>query len=246
MPPVLHVPLAELAAGGAEKMFAQQAGLGMHEGHRVLQLIAEAERAAGLVESRPRPHAAGERLVDEPAVGQEVDGRVGRFDVDRAERAAPVVPDPFQGPVGVAGAAEALHELPRLLFAAGGAEDEDDFLFLSVLECDRDLHGGAGIEPRADAAGEPNAAQGGGVRRRAVAAEEFRAVAGDGSDRFAAVDKDDPVGKLGVVRVACEERAADRVQLGHHVHERSCRAVRPAPIPSNRSPRVRAAGRSGW
>ena len=134
MPPVLHVPLAELAAGGAEKMLAQQAGLGMHQGHGVLQLIAKAERAAGLVEPGPRPHAAGERLVDQPAVGQEVDGRVGRFDVDRAERPAPVVPNAFQGLVGVAGAAEALNKLPGLLFAAGRAEDEDDFLFLAVLE----------------------------------------------------------------------------------------------------------------
>ena len=97
MPPVLHVPLAELAARGTEQMFAQQARLGMHEGHRILQLIAKAERAAGLVEPRSRPHAAGERLVNEPAVGQEVHGRVGRFDVDRAERAAPVMPNPFQG-----------------------------------------------------------------------------------------------------------------------------------------------------
>ena len=39
-------------------------------------------------------------------------------------------------------------------------------------------------------------------------------------DRLAAVDEDDPVGKLGVVGVAREERAADRVELGHHVHER--------------------------
>ncbi len=70
--------------GGAQQMLAQQAGLGMHQRHRVLQLVAEAERAAGLVEARPRPHAAGERLIDQPAVGQEIDGRVGRFDMHRA------------------------------------------------------------------------------------------------------------------------------------------------------------------
>ncbi len=77
-----------------------------------------------------------------------------------------------------------------------------------------------GIEARADAAGKPNAAQGRGVRRRAVAAEELGAVAGHRADRLAAVDEDDPVGELGVVRVAGEQRAADRVDLGHHVHQR--------------------------
>ncbi len=189
MPPVLHVSFAELAPGGAEKMFAQQAGLGMHQGHGVLQLIAKAKRAAGLVKSRPRPHATCQRLVHEPAVGQEVHGRIGRFDVDRAQRSTPVMPNSFQGGVSVAGAAEALNELPCLLIAAGRTEDEDDVLFLAVLERHRNLHGDARIEPGADAAGEPDAAQGGGIRRRAVAAEEFGAVAGDRADRFAASTK---------------------------------------------------------
>ena len=99
---------------------------------------------------------------------------------------------------------------------------------------DRDLHGGARIESRADAAGQPHAPHGRGIRRRAVAAEELGAVAGHGSVRLAAVDEDDPVGEFRAVGVAGEKRAADRIQLGHHVHERLARAVRPAPIPSSR------------
>src|ERR1019366_3195912 len=129
----------ELASGGAEKLFAQQPRLGMHKGHRVLQLIAKAKGAAGLVKSRPRPHAASERLVNEPAVGQEINGGVRRFDIDRAQRPPPVVPNSFQGGVGLGGAAEALYELPRLVVAARGAEDEDDFLFLSVVQRRGDL-----------------------------------------------------------------------------------------------------------
>ena len=44
-----------LTSGGTEKMFAQQAGLSMDESHRVLQLVAEPERPAGLVIARTRP-----------------------------------------------------------------------------------------------------------------------------------------------------------------------------------------------
>ncbi len=109
VPPVLHVPFLKLPRGGAEQMLAQQARLGMNEGHRILQLIAEAERPAGLVEPGASPHPARERLIDEPAVGQEIDGRLRRFNVDHAKRTAPVVPDAFEGAIGVAGAAEALH-----------------------------------------------------------------------------------------------------------------------------------------
>ena len=188
--------------------------LGMHEGHRVLQLVAEAERAARLIESGARPHAAGERLVDEPAVGQEVDGRVGRFDIDHAERPAPVVPHAFQRPMGAVDAAEPLHELPRLRLRCRRRRAMKTMSFsCPSSSVERDLHGGARIESRADAAGESHAAQRRGVRRRAVAAEELGAVAGDRSVRFAAVDKDDAVGELGAVGVAREKRAADRVQL---------------------------------
>ena len=81
---MLDVSLDELAAGGAEKMLAEQAGLGVDNGHRVLQLIPKTERAARLIEPGARPHPAGQGLVDQPAVGQEINGRVRCFKVDRA------------------------------------------------------------------------------------------------------------------------------------------------------------------
>ena len=155
---MLHVPFTELMSGGAEQMLAQQRGFGMNECHRVLQLVPETERAAGLVKPRTSPHAAGERLIDKPAVGQEVDVLVRCFEIGHAERPAPVVPDPFQGSVGIGGAAEPLHEMPRLVFVGGGPEKENDVPNLSISERDLDLHCSTGIESRADAAAKPNAA----------------------------------------------------------------------------------------
>ena len=77
-------------------MLAQQARLGVDERHHVLQLVAETERPARLIEAAARPDTAGERLVQQPAVGQQVERRVGRLDVDRAERVVPVLPDRFE------------------------------------------------------------------------------------------------------------------------------------------------------
>ena len=48
----------------------------------VLELVAEAVRAARLVERGARPEPAGEGLVEQPAVEQEVDRAVGRPDLD--------------------------------------------------------------------------------------------------------------------------------------------------------------------
>ena len=85
--------------------------------------------------------------------------------------------------------------------SAGCAQNENDFLFLAVVQRDLDLHGGARVESGADTAGKSNAAQGRRVRRRAVAAKELGAVAGHRSNGLAAVDKGDPVGELRAVRV---------------------------------------------
>ena len=111
---------------------------------------------------------------------------------------------------------------------------KDDFLFLPLLERDRDLHGRAGIEPGADPAGEPHAAQAAGLA--GVPLRPRNSVRSPVTVRtaLAAVDEDDLVGELGVVGVAGEERAADRIEFRDHVHAATCRAVRPAPIPSSR------------
>ena len=71
MPPMLDVAFFELAGRAEQQVLAHQVGLGVDEGHDVLQLIAEAEGAAGLVEAAARPDAAGEGLIQQPAVGRE-------------------------------------------------------------------------------------------------------------------------------------------------------------------------------
>ncbi len=57
MPPVLHVPFGELGRGAAQQVLAVEIGSREPERHHVLQLIAEAVRAAGLEEAGPTPQA---------------------------------------------------------------------------------------------------------------------------------------------------------------------------------------------
>ena len=72
----------------------------------VLQLIAKPEGASRLVGGASRPEAAREGLVQKPAVGQKVHGRIGCFHMDRAERMRPVLPYPIES----AGAAALIRE----------------------------------------------------------------------------------------------------------------------------------------
>jgi hypothetical protein len=97
VPPVLHVAFDELPAGGPQQVRARQ--IRPREGQRqdVLQLIAEAEGAAGLVVPGPRPHAAAHGLIEQPPIHQHVEGIVGRPHLDRTERLLPVRLDLGEG-----------------------------------------------------------------------------------------------------------------------------------------------------
>ena len=93
---MLDIAFLELAARAEEQLLAHQMRLGMDERHHVLQLIAETEGASRLVVSAPRPKTAGQSLVQEPAVGQHVERRVGSFHMHGAESVIPVLPHRFQ------------------------------------------------------------------------------------------------------------------------------------------------------
>ena len=55
MPPVLDIPLRELAACTQQQLGTQQTRLAVHQRHSVLQLVAEAEGAARLVVAAASP-----------------------------------------------------------------------------------------------------------------------------------------------------------------------------------------------
>ena len=100
MPPVLHVAFRKLTAGASQQMLARERGALVKERQGILQLVPESERAARLIEPRPSPYPAGQGLVGQPVIDQQVDGRVGRFDVHAAQLTLPEVPDRFQHVAG--------------------------------------------------------------------------------------------------------------------------------------------------
>ena len=100
MPPVLDVALHELAGRGAQEVLAREVRPATRERHDVLELVAEAVGAARLVEGGARPEPARQRLVEQPAVEQDVHRAVGRRDLDRADESSQ--PAPSRTPRSVA------------------------------------------------------------------------------------------------------------------------------------------------
>src|SRR5206468_1137094 len=126
----LDIALRKLVSGSAHELLAEERGLAVEERHRVLELIAEAERTTGLVEPASTPHPAGEHLVDQPAVREEVERRIRRLNVDRAERAIPIRPHRVQRDLSSAGSAEASDDVSGIGEIAPRSEQEHDLSLL--------------------------------------------------------------------------------------------------------------------
>ena len=98
MPPVQHIPGFELVPRGLQDVLAGEVRRGVDQRHHVLQLIAKAERAAGLIERRAPPHPARKRLVEQPAVQQEIHRRIRRLHLDRPQQLVPERHSPASRP----------------------------------------------------------------------------------------------------------------------------------------------------
>src|SRR4029453_11967965 len=91
-----HVSLLELPGGRPKDLSARFLGGTVNKRHRVLQLIAEAERAARLVEPGPTPYPAPKCLVDQPAIEHQIQRGIWRADLNRSEDTIPSCRDLLQ------------------------------------------------------------------------------------------------------------------------------------------------------
>ncbi len=124
-PPVLDVALDELPRRRPQQVCTRHRRPHSDERHAVLQLIAEAVGAARLVERRTGPDAAGERLIQQPAVQHDVHRPVRGLHLDRAKGIVPVTADRGQHGVEIFGAVSR-NQRPCIPRARGLAEEKDD------------------------------------------------------------------------------------------------------------------------
>ncbi|MNN76619.1 hypothetical protein D3C81_1930170 [compost metagenome] len=85
VPPVLHVAFGILMGRTQQQVTTHAGGIGMDHRHAVLQLIAKADRSAGLVVATAGLEATGDHLVHQPAIDHDIDARVGGLDLNHAQ-----------------------------------------------------------------------------------------------------------------------------------------------------------------
>ena len=163
--------------GGAEQVVAGEGRLGMHQRHHVLQLVAEAIGAAGLIKAGPAPEAGAQGLIHQPAVDQYVHGGIGRLHVDRPEGTVPIRPNLFERQAAGIGPAKPLDQVLHVRRVSSHPEAEAQFMFLCLWQVNHDLQGAAGVQPRPDFAGQARAFQRRWLCQAAVAADKFLPVA---------------------------------------------------------------------
>ena len=152
-PPVLHVALGELSGGRAQQVFARQVGPDSGERHAILQLVTKAIGSAGLIEGRAGPNAAGERLVEQPAIEHEVHRAVGSLDLDCAQSLIPGSRNVrFQG-VEIGGA-NGEDRGAGVLARCGRSQKEHDFGHAPWLQFQLGAHRGARVQGRANRVGQ--------------------------------------------------------------------------------------------
>ncbi|MNL14928.1 hypothetical protein D3C87_1358900 [compost metagenome] len=114
---MLHVPLHELLGRAAQQVLACQGRAGEHQRHDVLQLVAKAVGTTRLVVAAACPQPAGQRLVEQPAIGQRIHGRVRGVDAHDPQRVPPIPPDRLEFAAGRAQLAVLAHQLPDVFDA---------------------------------------------------------------------------------------------------------------------------------
>jgi len=120
-----HDLIGIFPASGPEDVRPEEVRPREGKGHRVLELVPEAEGASRLIEAGPRPEPAAQVLVQEPAVHQEIEGVVRGAHLDRLQRLGPELSYRFEGAIRGGHAAMAHHQLAGMLAMARGARIYD-------------------------------------------------------------------------------------------------------------------------
>src|SRR6266508_2029778 len=196
MPPMLNIAFHELTRGRAQDVVTRDVRRGVHEGHDILQLVAETVSAARLIKGRAAPNPAAEGLVKEPAIEQKICRKLRRLHFDRAQEPVPPTASFLKCGFYVRGIAEPGHKCARLFFVIRLPEKESHLGGISRFNLNRDLHSGAWVEAGARITGQSCVLHRGGIAQRAVAADKDGTITGERSGRWSRSGKGDAFAKF--------------------------------------------------
>ena len=208
-----HVAFFELVLGSVENLAAGNGRVDGQQGQHILKLVAEAKRSAGLVEACAAPDAAGESLVEHPAVEDQVGSRFRGMYLHGTKQMIPEHAGAFVGCTYIGGVMVFLGQCKGMFFIISLPEDEVDLFGRAGKQVEVQLQDGTRIFARGDAGFQPQAVQGSGEGGCSAASEELSAVGSQAVDCFAGNQECDSLAKFSVVGVGGQQAFLGRVIL---------------------------------
>ena len=146
---MLNIAGAELTGSGSQKLFPCDFTSSRSKGHDILKLVAKPVSAAQLIKSRSGPNAAGERLIEEPAIDEQIHGSIGRRNLYPIEDFIPTRRSIVQNQIQVFCTILA-EQFSRLFFVFGLPKKEHHFGGSAGTQFNGRLQRGARIQARAN------------------------------------------------------------------------------------------------
>ncbi|MNP10505.1 hypothetical protein D3C76_1026580 [compost metagenome] len=230
VPPMLHVAFGILMGRTQQQVGTHAGGIGMEHRHAVLQLIAKADGAAGLIVATAGLEATGDHLVHQPAIDHHIDARVGGLDLDHVQLRTPMLAYRFELRGGRGQAAVLMNQAQGGRRVPGCTEAEDHVLLFTAVEVQGHLDRRARIEAATGAARQACLLQSCRCLEAAVAADELGAIAADAGVGRVGIEERHPFAKLDRIGVPGEECAAGGVGFRHHMHRRFAAQVAQHPL----------------
>ncbi len=186
---------------------------GMHQRQHILELVAEPESPAGLIQCSATPQTTGERLVEQPAVKHQVRGGVRRFHRDGIQDLIPLFLEGLPGGFHLPGCLHPPDQRQAFLPIRSFAQQEKDLLLRAGRQVNVQLDGGARVQPGIHCACQSDPPEGSRSAHAPHASQEFRPVGGHAMRSGTRRQKCHPFAKLTVVAVAGEQRIFIRVEF---------------------------------
>ena len=95
---MLNVSLAKLMFRAKENLLPGQPRSRGKERRGILELVAVSVGTGGLVVAATAPEPAADSLIDQPAIDKDVEGPVGRFNINRSKKLICNRSRPLEGP----------------------------------------------------------------------------------------------------------------------------------------------------
>ena len=143
---MLNITLRELVCGTEKEVITNKTRFRVHKCQNILELVSESECAAGLIIPTSSPQPRGKHLVQQPAIGQNVDGLVRRLHLHGAEKACPMLMHRLEGLCRRPRASKTPYQIGGLVGITPCTEDENYFAGLSLGQFEGNLNRRTGIQ----------------------------------------------------------------------------------------------------